>query len=1013
MITDPNLIELLHERSFLGLLLEMPAMQELLKMFSPQVFEEGQIIFHEGRPASDLGIILSGKATLTTVRPNGDTVGLGELRPYRSADTYAVLRGLSFQYSLVASEKTEVLIIPWQTLQPYLRANPALEPYLHLMTGYSVARQIRREIDDLGCSKHFGIELLGSLELQEVPPESWLAHQGEYTSFAFFLVEGSAQVFQKSKTKSAGALWAVPRNSWQLWSDCLDGSKLKYSFRSDLKIQIFTVEKSRLEKVKAKFPEDFEKYNKWIRKSIHDAAPDDDNSKVIDSLEELFPKMVKRKGVFQKYPHVFQNDMMDCGPACLAMISKYYGKNTSIQFWREKVYTNKEGTSLFDLAKATERNGFISHGIGIDELSEIEDAYLPCIAVRDYHYLVIYKILKNSVIVGDPGSGVYEISKVEFNKGFENAVLILKPNEQFNDLPEFKGSYAHYLGLFQGLAKEIAFILSCSVILVLFSLFPPFLSQLIIDEVLSKKDLNLLAIVLGGAGLAVVCQGLATWLRQYYIFFLSAKFDFRSNSSFLRKLFSLPYTFFANRHVGDFTRRLSELGRVRWFFNSVLVGTLLDLSVLGLYGLVLFLYSPEVALASFIGAPAILILTNFFTTKLRKSYSNIFSFHAKQESLLTDLVKGAGTVKLLNAEVASRWRFEERLSETLKAEYKYSMAGAAMSTITDSYAQMLRFALMGFAAYSGVKGNLSPGQVIAISMLIGQIVDPFKNLSHNWPALQEMKTILNRLDDVFLASSEQLPGKKGLTKSKLVGEIEFQNVWFRYGGDSSEWVLKGCSFKIKRGQHVAVVGPSGCGKSTIAHLLARMYDPTQGTVLIDGRDIREYDINWLRSQVGLLQQEPVLFHGSIAENIAFGQPVYADEAVIQAAKLADAHEFIMNKSLDYDYKISYGGIGLSGGQKQRLAMARTLYLNPSLVVLDEATSMLDGISEANLLRNIYGQFKETTILSIAHRYSTAKASDFVLVMENGRISGFGTHENLEAEDGLYSQLFGIKVRRAA
>ncbi len=1013
MAADVKLINILNERSLLGLFLELPVLQELVELFPPQTFEQGALIFVEGQPATHLGIILTGKARLASVGTDGSPIGLGDLIPYRSANLYSVIRGLPFQYSVVAAEKTEVLIIPWERLSSYFRAKPFLEGYLEFMTGTPVARQIRREIDDLECQKDFRTEFIGSLTQKTIPPEAWIAQQGELMSSAFFLTEGTAQVFQRADNKASGSLWAIPKNSWQLWAECLDGSVLKYSFRSLLNVQAFFVEKKRLEEIRAKYPDDFKKYDQWVRGATRNSSETDDRGTEIESLTELFPKLENKRGSYQKYPHVFQNDSMDCGPACLTMISKYYGKNTSIQFWRERVFTNQEGTSLFDLAKTTERNGFISHGIGVDHLREIEASYLPCIALRKYHYLVIYELRQDTVLLGDPAVGIYEMKLSEFEEGFEKALLVLKPNEDFSKLPTSKQGFSHYFGLFQGLSKEILCIFACSIILVLFSLFPPFLSQIIVDEVLSKKDLKLLAIVLGGAFLAVLCQGFSYWLREYYIYFLTSKFDFRSTSAFLRKVFSLPYTFFATRHVGDFTRRLSELERLRSFFSSVLVATILDLAVLILYAIVLFLYSPIVAVVGFVAAPLTIVFAHFFSIRLRTKYSEVFTRRAKQESLLTDLVKGAGTIKILNGEVASRWRFEERLTKTLQSQYSYSMTGAGLASFTDAYSQIMKYGLMGFGAYWGVKGDLSPGQVIAISMLVGQIIDPFKSMAHNWSSFQEMKTILSRLDDVFLATSEVIPGKRGLIKSKLTGEIEFQNVWFRYGGDSSEWVLKGASFKIKPGQHVAIVGPSGCGKSTIAHLLARLYEPTSGTIFIDGRDYREYDVNWLRSQIGLLQQEPCLFHGTIAENIAFGQPEFLETDLIKMSKMADAHNFISEKSLGYQYMITYGGLGLSGGQKQRLALARTLYARPSLVVLDEATSMLDGISESNLLKNVYSNYKETTILSIAHRYSTAKASDFALVMENGRVAGFGTHENLEAEDGLYTQLFGLRIRRAA
>jgi ABC-type multidrug transport system fused ATPase/permease subunit len=226
-------------------------------------------------------------------------------------------------------------------------------------------------------------------------------------------------------------------------------------------------------------------------------------------------------------------------------------------------------------------------------------------------------------------------------------------------------------------------------------------------------------------------------------------------------------------------------------------------------------------------------------------------------------------------------------------------------------------------------------------------------------------------------------------------------------------VLRGLSFKIERGQHVAIVGPSGCGKSTIGFLLSRLYEPTKGQILIDGRDYRDYDVEWLRSQLGFLTQEPRLFSGTVAQNIAFGQAELSDHRIQECAKMAEAHEFIMSKSTGYEYRISHDGIGLSGGQKQRLAFARTIYNQPAMLILDEATSALDGISETKLLTSLTENFLDATILSIAHRYTAVNMCDFVLVMNDGKAINFGTHEQLLSESSLFTELFGLSKKEAA
>jgi ABC-type bacteriocin/lantibiotic exporter with double-glycine peptidase domain len=1009
------LSKLLKEQTLLGLFLPDSILQQIEQDFVPIHVLEGRNITEEGAVASDLIIILSGEGKLVSRDIAGREVVSGTLSLGRSANLYSVIRNLPFQYSIIASKECEILRIPWGFLRPYAESKLGFLQYLNYMTELSSVRHLRKEMAEIGCRDDFVVTLLGQCRLLKLDSQQWIVNQQTPAVFAFFPIEGRVQAFHQNNNNVLKALWEVPKHTWILWRECALQKESAYSYKCLQPTQILCIDQSVLCQLAADFPTDFEHYQNNIAtsKSVNESAEEDETDQVVNSLGDLFPKAIHKRKVFRlTYPFVAQNDDMDCGPACLAMISKYFGKEIPIQFWRERVFTNQEGTSLFDLAKATENVGFTSYSIAIDSLDELEPEVLPCIAVRKYHYLVIYKVTGKYVIIGDPAFGVVKMSRGEFNQDFENAILLLKPNEDFYEMEEVGTTHGPYLSLFEGLWKESLLVLATSFILVVFGFFPPLLSQIIIDEVLSKKDLKLLLLTLGVGTLIAFAVALCWWLRGYYIYFLTSKFDFRFASGFLRKLLSLQYAFFANRHVGDFTRRLSEMERMRIFITTTVLDTLLDLAVLGLYGVILFLYSPWLALLGFVLAPGTTLIAMFFSRSLQSAYGESFRSRAEQEALITDIVKGVSTIKSLNGAVANRWRYEGQLVTTLRANYKFSKTANTLVTGTYLYTQIVRYGMMGAAAYLAIIGTLSPGQVIAVSMIINQIIEPFKNLARSWPSLQEAKTILSRLDDVFLAVSEATTSR-GITKPKLRGEIEMQDVWFRYGGESSDWVLKGLSFKVEAGQHVAIVGPSGCGKSTIGYLLTRMYEPTKGHILIDGRDYRDYDLGWLRSQLGLLMQEPRLFFGPVSANIAFGDPSPNDHRVLASAKMAHAHDFILEKSRGYDYLISHEGMGLSGGQRQRLALARTIYTQPSVLILDEATSALDGIIEAKLLESLKENFKGMTILNIAHRYTAVNACDFALVMDKGRAVAFGTNEQLLSEGGLYSELFGLSKKKAA
>jgi subfamily B ATP-binding cassette protein HlyB/CyaB len=305
-----------------------------------------------------------------------------------------------------------------------------------------------------------------------------------------------------------------------------------------------------------------------------------------------------------------------------------------------------------------------------------------------------------------------------------------------------------------------------------------------------------------------------------------------------------------------------------------------------------------------------------------------------------------------------------------------------------------------------MQGEITTGQIISLSIIITSILGPFNNLAHAWAGIQEAKAIAQRLNDIFLAESEKKPLQDGLVKNDFLGEIEFQDVWFRYGGESNDWALEGVSFKIEAGNSIAIVGPSGSGKSTIGHLLGGLYRPTKGRILIDGRDINDYDHEWLRKKMGFILQEPSLFYGTIGENIAIASMNPDLKRVSLVAESANALEFIFKKPKKMDYLITHGGIGLSAGEKQRIALARALYNNPNILVLDEATSAMDGISEKAVMQSLKGEYR--TIVNIAHRFSTAISSDFVIMLDHGKVHGIGPHDYLAKTNPLYQQLFNIR-----
>lgn len=991
--------------------LSRPEAETLLSQCRVVHIKPGTQVVRKGRYPAELFIAVSGRLKTVTAEDGAETAA-GELSdPYQPIGLDCLLRGTAYPYSVYAEQETAIRIIPWKDLKPLIDGIPNLGNYLRAKAESAFLREIDLTLEDMACSPAFRWALLAALKLESVQPDTWLVKEGEVPGFVFYAVSGTVQVFGKAEDGLLKPLWVPPNSTWQLFDACVTNTALKHGVKAVTKVDLYKLSPLSIANIQAKQPEDFALFAKVAaRIMVEKAEAEEAGDEEVENVEDLFPAPPRPIRSWRlTYPFVRQNDEMDCAAACLAMISKYYGNDLHIQFWRARINTNQEGTSLFDMAKASEKVGFVSHGLAVPDLESVESNLFPLIALRQYHYLVIYKTDAKGVLAGDPGIAVRHIPWAEFKEGFDGYVLMLKPTEQFYQEQAPIRGYWHYLGMFKGQAPELLLILAVSLLLTVLQMAPAFMSQFILDQVLATQDTHLLLMVLLTALVVAGMSAMVSWLRSYYIAFVTARFDFAAMSAFMRKMFSLPYEFFATRHVGDFTRRLSELETIRHFVTGELLTTILSLWSLVTYSVVLFMYSPQVAVAVYICAPLLVALSVLFSHKLQQHSSEVFSHSSDQAGMVADMIKGIATIKTLGSEIASRWRFEEKLVNTLRSGYNLQITDAALGSCSSFVYQLINFFVIGLAAYMAIKGQMTPGQVMSISLIAAGVIGPFYSLAGLWTQIQQMRITLDRLNDVFLSESESRPDKRALIKKRLRGDIEFRDVWFRYGGDSSDWVLKGLSFKILAGQSVAVVGNSGTGKSTLALLAARLYEPTKGIILIDGRDYREYDRPWLRSQIGLLLQETNLFQGTILENIAYGDPRPNMAKVEASAAMSDAKTFIYEKSSGYEYKITHGGLGLSGGQKQRIAIARILYMDPSILFLDEATASLDANSERAIVKSLKEVGKNRTLISIAHRYNTVKMSDFAMVMDGGKVVEMGTHAELLKQGGYYTRLFGDQL----
>jgi ABC-type bacteriocin/lantibiotic exporter with double-glycine peptidase domain len=934
----------------------------------------------------------------------------GSITPGRSTNLHSFLLMLPSQNSVVTKEACTAVRIPRSLMDKLFNAFPEAKIYLLRVTEHTTYRDLVKEMQSLGLEPGFIVRFISQLNSKECPPYSPVILAGANVTGPCFLKEGKFLVRSQHSKKDP---WLAPLNSWVGWLDALDGTVSSHQISTLSQSICLRISTDALSTLRTQFPESFESLSKWISQGkLSDEESEDVSSEdeYVESTEDLFAGAITPKNKGWTFPFVRQNDQMDCGAACLSMLSLYFGKDLSVQFWRSKLSTDKDGTSIFDLAKTSEKFGFITHCLQVDELQAIEKAMFPFIALRNYHYIVVYKLDAKNVTIGDPAIGIRKISIEEFTTGFEKIGLFLKPLPQFLDLPDSHSRWKHYLHLFTGLKADIALALTCGLISVLLTLAPPLIGQLVLDEVLVNKDTELLLILVGVSAFVLFANSLVNWAQGYYFNFIMTKFTFRATTSFVQKMLSLPYQFFATRHVGDFTHRIAELSHLRSFLTGTLFQVAINLMTMFIYGFALAIISPKLASLILVLAPLMFLIPVLTSKVMSNLYAELFEKQSRQTSRLTDIVKGIAIIKSSGSEYTNKIRFEDQLAELLKVQSRFSMTSLNVNISTWGYYEFVNLAIMATSAYFGITGDLTAGKVVSFTLITSKIFNPLLQLTKQWDHFIETKSVITRLNDIFLAPSEKTSNPKNipaLKKESVLGQIEFRDVWFRYGGDATDWVLKGINFKIEAGQHVAIVGQSGSGKSTIAFLLTRMYEPTRGQILIDGKDYRDYDVHWLREQLGLLHQESFLFTGSIADNIGSNDLRPDHNRLVEAAERADALELIQNKANGFDSFIPHGGHGFSVGEKQRIALARMFYQNPNILILDEATSALDGISEKRILTAISNELSEKTILNIAHRYSTVRSSGFALVISQGKVAAFGAVDDLALTNPMFQELFAL------
>ena len=614
-------------------------------------------------------------------------------------------------------------------------------------------------------------------------------------------------------------------------------------------------------------------------------------------------------------------------------------------------------------------------------------------------FALVVKSSQEGLTLVSPSEGIISLNNEKVSNFFDNEFEILLV-EKTKETPSIKFNLSWFWTVIKKYKLVLIQVLVASFVIQLFTLGNPLLIQVIIDKVISQRSLDTLQ-VLGIALLFVtLLEGILGSLKTFLFAETTNRIDQTLGAKVIDHLLRLPLSYFDKRPVGELGSRIDELETIREFLTGQALGTILDAIFSIIYILVMFLYSSLLTLIALIVVPIQIFITLLGGPLFRKQFRQTAEQNARSKSHLVEILTSIQTVKSQNIETLSRWKWQELYSKYISRNFEKLISGTILIQTGQILQKISQLLVLWVGSTLVLSGKLTLGQLIAFRIISGYVTQPLLRLSTIWQNIQQLKVSFERLGDVIDTPQESdIVDKTKIPLPAVHGDVEFENVSFSFT-ENSAYILDEVSFKVKKGQFIGIVGESGSGKSTLMKLLSRLYSPKNGTIRIDNFDIQKIELYSLRKQIGIVPQEPILFSGSVKENISLTNSEANDQDIINAAKLAEAHEFIMSLPSGYSTSVGERGSSLSGGQRQRIAIARTILTNPNLLVLDEATSALDYNTENNLCNNLIKNLSDKTVF-ITHRLPSVVNADLILLMHKGKIDEMGTHEELMKLKGRY------------
>lgn len=718
------------------------------------------------------------------------------------------------------------------------------------------------------------------------------------------------------------------------------------------------------------------------------------------------------------FPFIKQYDIMQCGITCLAMICKYYGKVYSIEKLSKICHATTEGVSMLGISEASASLGFQSTcgRISIDQLPE---APLPCILHwNQNHFVILYKVKKgNKFYIADPGTGLSTYSLEDFrelwistrSQGEERGVaLLLQPTaafyEQKGEIEREKHSFCFLFGYIKQYHRYFGQIVLGTLVGCLLQLIFPFLTQAIVDIGIKQQNLNFIYLILIGQLTLTVSRTSIEFVRRWILLHISMRINVSLVSDFFIKLLKLPMSFFDTKLMGDLLQRINDHSRVEKFLTTQMLNVIFSLLSFSVFGCVLFYYNFTI-FGIFLLASLLYGGWIAFYLKQRKLLDyELFGKQADNNNKTYQFITTMQEIKLQDCEQRRRWEWEDVQAELFGVQMKVLKLQQTQEAGSIFINEIKNILITVVAAASVIQGNMTLGMMLAVQYIIGQLNSPVEQLMNFFYSLQDVKISLERINEIHKKDNEE-SNEKALTRFiDEKNDLVFKDVDFKYDPHYSKKTIDHINLYVPEGKITAIVGSSGSGKTTLIKLMLGYYPVLGGEIYIGSSNLRDYNLKWWRRQCGVVLQDGVIFSESIARNIAVGDGEIDKIRLKKAAEIANIYNYIMELPLKFNTRIGRDGVGLSQGQRQRILIARAVYKNPRYIFFDEATNALDAENERIIVENLNDFYQGRTVVVVAHRLSTVKNADKIVVLEHGKIQEIGNHVSLIGKKGAYYHL---------